>query len=431
MVYKLYVFFEKNVTVYKIYFEKLYVFWGILNKKKIYIANDIILIKMPEEEVKEVNAASPEQQCIFCKIIKGEITSKKIYEDNIVSVILDINPANLGHALILPKEHYAIMPQVPQEELGHMFKISKHISNCMLKALDVKGTTIFVANGAVAGQKAPHFMIHVIPRKEGDGLFEIPKRAVKEGDLEKVQQIILAKLKEKLGREPMQEKTGERDDMVEEKEEKVEEKQATEEKEQKEVEEENLEETNEKVEEKEKKINRSFIKMTCEICQIFENKDVFKVLYEDELCLAILHEKPANYGHVMVIPKEHYVIMEDVPDKIIEHLFLISNIISTAIFESLNVQGTNILVNNGQAAKQENPHFLIYIIPRTENDGINFEWKAEPAKEDDLTTTELKLKELTEKIVMQEEEKEPEKIEQNIETVEDEDLRFKQLHRIP
>jgi len=55
--------------------------------------------------------------------------------------------------------------------------------------------------------------------------------------------------------------------------------------------------------------------MTCEICQIFENKDVFKVLYEDELCLAILHEKPANYGHVMVIPKEHYVIMEDVPHR--------------------------------------------------------------------------------------------------------------------
>ena len=206
---------------------------------------------MPEEEVKEVNAAPTEQQCIFCKIIKGEVPSKKVYEDNIVSVILDINPANLGHALILPKEHYAIMPQVPQEELGHMFKISKHISNCMLKALDVKGTTIFVANGAVAGQKAPHFMIHVIPRKEGDGLFEIPKRAVKEGDLEKVQQIILAKLKEKLGREPMQKKTGERDDIVEEKEEKEE--KVEEKEEQKEAEEENLEEPNEKVEEEEKK----------------------------------------------------------------------------------------------------------------------------------------------------------------------------------
>ena len=61
-------------------------------------------------------------------------------------------------------------------------------------------------------------------------------------------------------------------------------------------------------------------------------------------------------------------------------------------------------MNNGQAAKQENPHFLIHVIPRTENDGINFEWKAEPAKEDDLTTAELKLKEFTEKIAMQEEE---------------------------
>ena len=171
--------------------------------------------------------------------------------------------------------------------------------------------------------------------------------------------------------------------------------------------------------------------MKCEICQIFENKDAFKVVYEDDLCLVILHEKPANYGHVMVIPKEHYVIMEEVPDKIIEHLFLISNMISTAIFESLNVQGTNIIVNNGQAAKQENPHFLIHVIPRLENDGINFEWKAEPANEDDLGTAELKLKEFTEKIMMEEEKKIPEKIEHNIEKVDEEDLRFKQLHKIP
>ncbi len=171
--------------------------------------------------------------------------------------------------------------------------------------------------------------------------------------------------------------------------------------------------------------------MTCEICQIFENKDAFKVVYEDNLCLALLHEKPANYGHVIIIPKEHHVIMEEVPDKIIEHLFLISNIISTAIFESLNVQGTNIIVNNGQAAKQENPHFIIHVIPRTENDGINFEWKAEPANEDELKTAELKLKEFTERIMMQGEEKEIAKIERNVETIEDDDLRFKQIKKIP
>ncbi len=205
---------------------------------------------MAEEEVKEVTEAS-EQQCIFCKIIKGEIPSKKIYEDNIVSVILDINPANLGHALVLPKEHYAIMPQVPGKELGHMFKISKHISNCMLKALDVKGTTIFVANGALAGQKAPHFMIHIIPRKEDDGLFVIPKKAVKEDDLEKIKDIIVKKLKEKLGREPIGEKAEEREDVLEEKEEKEE--KVEEKEEQKEIEEKSIEEPK-KAEKKPKKL---------------------------------------------------------------------------------------------------------------------------------------------------------------------------------
>jgi len=214
---------------------------------------------MEEKEMSpEAAPEAAQQQCIFCKIIKGEIPSKKIYEDSIITVILDINPANLGHLLILPKEHYAVMPQVPGKELGHMFKISKHISNCILKALDVKGTTLFIANGAVAGQKAPHFMIHVIPRTEGDSLFDIPKRAVKEGDLEKVQQIILTKLKEKLGREPIQEKSEEVQSGETEEKEVVEEKSAEESKEQvkkeaeKKLKKQNKKETKKKPKQKEK-----------------------------------------------------------------------------------------------------------------------------------------------------------------------------------
>ncbi len=161
----------------------------------------VLILTMPEQ-VKEIKE-SPEQQCIFCKIIKGEVPSKSVYDDENVKVILDINPANLGHLLVLPRKHYSIMPQIPGKELGQLFKIAKHMSNSILKAFDVKGTTIFVANGAAAGQKAPHFMIHVIPRKENDSLFEIPKRAVNESDLDKIKDIIVVKLKEKLGREPI------------------------------------------------------------------------------------------------------------------------------------------------------------------------------------------------------------------------------------
>jgi len=148
-------------------------------------------------------ADEAEQQCIFCKIISGEVPSKKVYEDNIVSAILDINPANLGHVLLLPKQHYQIMPQVPENELSHMFKIAKYISNAVLKAMLGNSTTIFVANGAAAGQKAPHFMIHIIPRKKDDGLFDIPKRKSVESELIKVQTMIIGRLKERLGRDPV------------------------------------------------------------------------------------------------------------------------------------------------------------------------------------------------------------------------------------
>ncbi len=171
--------------------------------------------------------------------------------------------------------------------------------------------------------------------------------------------------------------------------------------------------------------------MKCDICNIFDHKSAFKIIYEDELCTALMHESPANYGHVLVIPTGHYTIMELVPDKIIEHVFSVSNLISTALFETLNIQGTNIIVNNGVEAGQKEPHFYINVIPRTENDGINFEWKAEPANEDSLKTAELKLNEVIGKMTVQQEEKKPLEIHESIEKVDDEDYMFKQLRKIP
>lgn len=144
-----------------------------------------------EEMQEKVKNMSPEelaefqkQQCIFCQIISGKVQSKKIYEDEKTIGILDINPANAGHILLLPKEHYAVMPQIPEEEIGHLFMVAKALSNAMLKGLKVAGTNIFVANGVAAGQRAQHFMLHVIPRKENDGItsFNIPQRQVPESD---------------------------------------------------------------------------------------------------------------------------------------------------------------------------------------------------------------------------------------------------------
>src|SRR3989338_6339182 len=129
---------------------------------------------MSPEELQELQ----KQQCIFCQIITGKITSKKVYEDSSCLAILDINPAAKGHILLLPKEHYAIMPQVPEKVLGHLTVVAKNLSQILLKLLRADGTTIFVANGAAAGQRAQHFMIHLFPRKTGDGLLQAEERFI-------------------------------------------------------------------------------------------------------------------------------------------------------------------------------------------------------------------------------------------------------------
>lgn len=141
------------------------------------------LKKMSPEELKEFQ----KKNCIFCQIIAGKVASKKVYEDDKCIAILDINPANPGHMLLLPKEHYAIMPLIPEEETKHLGMVAKALSLACLKALKAQGTNIFVANGIAAGQKAQHFMMHIIPRMEGDniGLEIVPvQRISKEALLE-------------------------------------------------------------------------------------------------------------------------------------------------------------------------------------------------------------------------------------------------------
>ena len=121
---------------------------------------------MPEENAPDTQ--SIKEKCIFCQIASGRISAKEVYSDNDVMAILDINPANPGHILLLTREHYQIMPQIPEPIIGHLLVVAKKLSQDSLRALKTTGTTIFVANGAIAGQRAPHFMMHIIPRLEGD-----------------------------------------------------------------------------------------------------------------------------------------------------------------------------------------------------------------------------------------------------------------------
>lgn len=106
--------------------------------------------------------------CIFCKIANGEIPAKTIYEDEEFRVILDLGPATRGHALILPKEHYANLYELPDEISAKVMKLAKDMAILMTKKLKCDGFNLVQNNGEAAGQTVFHFHMHLIPRYIGD-----------------------------------------------------------------------------------------------------------------------------------------------------------------------------------------------------------------------------------------------------------------------
>lgn len=125
------------------------------------------------------------QNCIFCKIIKGDIPSRKAYDDDKIISILDINPAAKGHLLVMTKEHYPILPLIPFDTASHMFRTTKGLVKALKQAVITNKTTIFIANGAIAGQQSPHFLYHIVPRDNNDGLdnFIVPIKDYKEEEV--------------------------------------------------------------------------------------------------------------------------------------------------------------------------------------------------------------------------------------------------------
>jgi histidine triad (HIT) family protein len=134
---------------------------------------------MSPEEIAEAQ----KQNCIFCKIIDGDVPSKTVYEDERMLAILDIRPSTEGHVLVMPKEHYPILPVVPEEEFNHVFGKAKKIAAAVKHGVPATGTTIYVANGAAAGQQSPHFLFHIIPRDQTDGMFLVDKNDIDQSQL--------------------------------------------------------------------------------------------------------------------------------------------------------------------------------------------------------------------------------------------------------
>lgn len=177
--------------------------------------------------------------------------------------------------------------------------------------------------------------------------------------------------------------------------------------------------------------------MACKYCDIINAKKDAEIIYIDNDMLAFMPEKPAVPGHIVLVPRNHYTILDQVPDYEISELFNKANKLSSILFETLGAVGTNILINNGIEGGQKEAHFSINILPRFNQDGIEFKWEPKQLSEDESSVVEIQLKEACENIgdFEKKKKKEPVKAEEKKEEIEEKEGErnyiIEQLRRIP
>ena len=125
--------------------------------------------------------------CLFCKMVAGQIPVTKIYEDEVVLSFLDIGPISDGHTLVIPKQHFEKLHDCPAKLLGRVFSRLGEIASAVASAMDSDGYNILCNNGRAAGQLIEHLHFHIIPRNTGDRLFSRwPSYEYKDGKIEEI-----------------------------------------------------------------------------------------------------------------------------------------------------------------------------------------------------------------------------------------------------
>lgn len=107
--------------------------------------------------------------CVFCKIVHGELAAYKIFEDSETLAFLDIHPMTDGHTLVIPKQHAERFSELPPELVGKLFQTVQKVSAQVVRALSAPGLNVGFNDGSAAGQAVPHLHVHIIPRFPGDG----------------------------------------------------------------------------------------------------------------------------------------------------------------------------------------------------------------------------------------------------------------------
>jgi histidine triad (HIT) family protein len=127
------------------------------------------------------------EDCLFCKMVAGQIPVAKIYEDEVVLSFLDIGPISDGHTLVIPKQHFEKLHECPAGLLGEVFSRIGRIAGAVAEAINCDGYNLLCNNGRAAGQLIEHLHFHIIPRNTGDRLFSRwPSYEYEDGKIEEI-----------------------------------------------------------------------------------------------------------------------------------------------------------------------------------------------------------------------------------------------------
>ncbi|MFO8015779.1 MAG: HIT domain-containing protein [Candidatus Woesearchaeota archaeon] len=262
--------------------------------------------------------------CIFCKIISGEMESKTVYKDDLLQATLDINPWVKGHVLLMPKEHYPIMPLLPPPTFRHMASMIPSLVGAVKSAMLTTGANVFIANGGIAGQQSPHFILHILPRENGDGADKFAFNEEKSVDKENFKKAA-EMMKNNI---PLMMK---------------------------------------------KHYQRNAVQWDpSDISRADHLKGISgNLVHEDKKILVALPEKPQCIGHLVVYSQEEQSLIENLGGESSFHLLSAASLCATAVFEGLGAQGSNIILKTGTSMDNPEGRLEIHILPRTQDDGLD------------------------------------------------------------
>ncbi len=314
-------------------------------------------MSLPSDQQKQLN--EQKKQCIFCKLISGEMQAKKVFDNEKTMAMLDIYPAVKGHTLFMPKEHYPLMLYLAPEEFNSFFGLIPSLAKALKDSLVKTGINIFIASGGAAGQQSYHFLIHLLPREPGDGFFNFYWGGKARLAEDKVQ-LLTKTFQERMRKYPSSSSSP------------------------------------------------SPEKRPLFLKDIYENSSI---LFEDEKVLMILAKKGLVPGHIEIYSKEEEKLIEKLSEDSSVHLFSIASLASGIIFDQLKAQGTNIILKSGSADDNPQARLSLHILPRTSDDDLNKTLLWTPKQPDyDLDSVAGKIKDKTWKIGYKEKKEVKEKI---------------------